>query len=117
MYTYAGTLSRVVDGDTLDIQVDLGFNVFHNQRFRLEGVNTPELRGASLEAGKAARQFVVDTLPTTKNSLFINCTGRDKYGRWVAQITFKNSDAVMNLSDLLVEHGHATYTNFLLETK
>ncbi|GAG20500.1 unnamed protein product, partial [marine sediment metagenome] len=45
MYTYRAKLDRVVDGDTVDLFVDLGFNICIKDRFRLLGIDTPELRG------------------------------------------------------------------------
>lgn len=53
-YVYAAKLERVVDGDTYELMVDLGCSVWHKLTVRLLGVNTPETKGATREAGLAA---------------------------------------------------------------
>lgn len=61
MYEYSATLVRVVDGDTLDAIIDLGFGVQVKKRIRLHGINAPESRTRDLEEkkrGKAATQYV-----------------------------------------------------------
>ena len=63
MYIYNAKLGRVVDGDTVDATVDLGFDTWKKVRIRLVGINTPESRTRDLEEkarGLAAKQFVVD---------------------------------------------------------
>ena len=63
MYTYNAKLDRVVDGDTVDATVDLGFDTWKFIRIRLVGINTPESRTRDLEEkvrGLAAKDFVVD---------------------------------------------------------
>ena len=63
-YVYAAKLERVVDGDTYELMVDLGCSVWHKLTVRLLGVNTPETKGATREAGLAAteeaRQWFAD---------------------------------------------------------
>jgi micrococcal nuclease len=53
-YIYQATLERVVDGDTVDIVIDLGFSTFRKERIRLYGVDAPEI---NTEAGKLAKGF------------------------------------------------------------
>ena len=74
MYTYKAKLLRIVDGDTVDAEIDLGFGVFMKQRIRLYGINTPESRTRDLEekerglAAKArlteilGKEFVIETI-------------------------------------------------------
>lgn len=86
MYEYKAAVLNVVDGDTLDMEVDLGFETLTRQRIRLLGINCPE---KNTEPGKAARKFVVDwvqahgpafTLTTLRDR-------REKYGRYLGTIT------------------------------
>ena len=73
MYEYKVRIVKVVDGDTVDVEIDLGFDVWlKNQRVRLYGIDTPESRTRDLEEkkyGKAATAYPVSythlTLPTT----------------------------------------------------
>ena len=66
MYTYKAKLVRVIDGDTIDAEIDLGFNVLIRQRIRLYGIDTPEARTRDLvekEKGLAAKQRLTEILP------------------------------------------------------
>lgn len=67
MYEYNCTLRRVVDGDTIDVDVDLGFKVtLANERIRLQGINTPESRTRNLEEkalGLQAKARLKELLP------------------------------------------------------
>ena len=63
MYEYAATVERVVDGDTIDVTLDLGFSIQYQARIRLHGINTPESRTrdkAEKARGLAAKDYVVD---------------------------------------------------------
>ena len=65
MYYYKIELLRVVDGDTVDVRIDLGFNVWHKCRVRLMGINAPESRTRDKEEkkrGLAAKQWLIDRL-------------------------------------------------------
>lgn len=95
MYEYKATVKNVVDGDTLDLMVDVGFKIYTKQRIRLARVDTPE-RGQPGYA--AARDFVRDvalnkpvTLKTEKVS---------KWGYYLADVTLEDG---RNLSDTLVQ--------------
>ena len=52
MYEYNAVVDRVVDGDTIDVTIDLGFKVWKKMRVRMEGINTPESRTRDLEEKK-----------------------------------------------------------------
>lgn len=56
LYEYRADICRVVDGDTVDADIDLGFNVWlHNERLRFYGIDAPELKGSTRAAGLAAK--------------------------------------------------------------
>lgn len=89
-FWYGATVLKVIDGDTIDLMVDLGFSVHHKIRVRLYGVNTPESRTKDLkekELGLKAKQFTQDWL-TTHKWVFVNTipNKNDKYGRVLARI-------------------------------
>lgn len=89
-YWYTGTVLGVVDGDTVDLMVDLGFSVHHKIRVRLYGVNTPESRtkdAAEKEMGLKAKEFTKDWL-TNHKVVFIKTIvdKNEKYGRVLAEI-------------------------------
>lgn len=105
MYQYAATIERVVDADTLDVAIDLGFDVAIRQRLRLDGVDAPELRTA---AGKVAREWVVELVKQAAGKC-VAVTRKDrqeKYGRYLAAVTLAGNDKT--LTELLLAAGHGT---------
>lgn len=114
MYEYKAKITRVVDGDTIDAEVDLGFGVSFRERFRLARVNTPETYGVKKDseeyaAGMKAKQAVI-ALVETYDEVVIQ-TSKDKkgkYGRYIAEVLFLDgSEPALNLSDYLLEEGLA----------
>lgn len=116
MYEYQATLERVVDGDTFDLNVDLGLRVHTRARVRLMGVDTPETYGVprgseEWQRGDAARRFVQAWFARCGATLRVR-THRDrtgKYGRWLVEI--ENPVTGEKLTEQLVESGHATRVN------
>lgn len=96
IWHYRARPTRVVDGDTIDMLVDLGFNVHTRQRIRLMGVDTHEIYGVSHDSeeyqrGMTEKQFVEDWLPEADDGewpVFVKTyegeTG--KYGRYLGEI-------------------------------
>lgn len=104
MYEYKGKLMHVVDGDTVDILVDLGFNLLHKIRVRLDGVNTPESRTKDIrekEEGLKAKEFTKNFLEGNPISISTMKTG--KYGRYLARLKVNGVD----LANSLIEAGLA----------
>ena len=81
-YTYSASVIRWVDGDTVDLRVDVGFYIFHESRFRLLGINTPE-RG---EEGWAEATLYAGSLAPQGSPVVIRTTKADKYGRFLADV-------------------------------
>jgi micrococcal nuclease len=132
-FWYGATLNKVIDGDTIELMVDLGFNVHHKIRVRLYGVNTPESRTKDLAEkamGLKAKQFTQEWL-TNHKWVFVNTIPdkNDKYGRVLARI-FSSDDinnpttACLNIdiieSGLAREYygvGDKTWDEYKKETK
>ena len=107
MYTYNIELLRVVDGDTIDAKIDLGFNVSVKKRVRFLGVNAPESRTRDLEEkarGLAAKDRVKQLLEGS-NRIQLESHGVGKYGRCLGELFVKDHDTSVN--ELLKENGHA----------
>ena len=108
MYTYNATVTKVVDGDTIDALVDLGFDTWKQVRIRLNGMNSPESRTRDLEEkarGLAAKARLKEILKENKNKFILVSYGVGKYGRCLGEIFLnQNSDSVNNL---LISEGHA----------
>ena len=107
MYEYRAIIRRVVDGDTVDITLDLGFDILYNNRIRLLGIDTPESRTRDLEEkklGLAAKERVRELCPVG-STVTVKTTkdGRGKFGRILGEIYVGD----VNVNKLLVEEGHA----------
>ena len=107
MYIYNAKCLRVVDGDTVDAQIDLGFDTHKIIRIRLVGINAPESRTRDLEEkerGLAAKARVKQILKDNINEFILHSQGVGKYGRCLGEIYIGDS----NLNDQLIQEGHAT---------
>ena len=106
MYEYNVTLDRIVDGDTIDVNVDLGFTVWRaKQRVRLYGLDTWESRTRNLEVkakGLLAKAFTKQMVSEAAEIILIS-HGKGKYGRILGEVI---CDGV-SLNDALIENGHA----------
>ena len=83
MYTYKAQVGRVIDGDTVVLEIDLGFNIFHVMSCRLLGVNAPELNAKDEETkfyAVKSKEFLMSLLPVGK-IVTIESKKLDKYGR------------------------------------
>ena len=111
MYTYKIDVLRVIDGDTIDANIDLGFDVSVKKRIRFMGINTPESRTRDLEEkkrGLAAKARVCELLDTATEVQLIS-HGVGKFGRCLGEIDFSCPDGLTmkNLNKQLIEEGHA----------
>ena len=99
MYEYKAKLMRVVDGDTIDAEIDLGFNIFIKERIRFAGIDTPESRTRNKHEkswGMAAKSRVIDLL-NGDNSEFVLTTKiqkKGKFGRILGSIVLNDGTEV-----------------------
>ncbi len=108
MYKYKAKLLRVVDGDTADVMIDLGFDTWVKARLRFKGVDTWEKRTrdkAEKIKGLAATAFTATYLELNDGNFTIQSYGKGKYGRVLAEIFIDGEDKSLN--QLLIENGHA----------
>ena len=114
MYEYKATIKRWVDGDTVDVDVDLGFDVLlSNQRVRLYGVNTPETRTRDLAEkarGLAAKEYVNQLAPEGSTVILqtYKYDAKGKFGRILGSIIVDLGNGTYNVNEMLVNEGHAT---------
>ena len=108
-YEYVAKLDRVVDGDTCDAMIDLGFNTWVKKRIRFMGVDTWESRTRDLEEkkkGLAAKAYTKDILENSDEGKFaLSYHGVGKYGRVLGELFVKGQ--TKSLNELLIENGHA----------
>lgn len=112
MYNYNAKIVRWVDGDTVIVDIDLGFSVTVQERVRLARINAPELnsktpyqvrlaKSARAKAKKFAPEGSQVVLSTSKNNI-------DRYARYIGEISFNNQ----NISDYLIQIGVADEVKF-----
>lgn len=106
-YSYNAKLVRIIDGDTMEFEVDLGFSIYSRHHVRLAGVNAPELKTA---AGRDAAVYTkewFDTNHAWDNTLLTTIKGLEfeKYGRYLAFVHSAITGAQLNTD--IVESGHA----------
>jgi len=112
MYEYRTKVSRVVDGDTVDVDIDLGFSVWlRKERVRLLGIDTPESRTRDKEEkkyGLAAKEFLKKALGTSP-ILKTTKDGKGKFGRILGEFIVEVEDNRININQLLVDNYHAVH--------
>lgn len=109
MYTYKITVDRVVDGDTIDANIDLGFDVSVKKRIRFMGVNAPESRTRDAEEkvkGLAAKERVKSLLEDAE-TITVKSHGVGKFGRCLGELILTQGEEEINLNELLISEGHA----------
>ena len=108
-HNYSAKLVRVVDGDTCDAMIDLGFDTWVKKRIRFYGVDTWESRTRNKEEkvkGLAAKAYVKDLLENSDGGKFVlKSYGVGKYGRVLGELFVKGNEQSVN--ELLKENGHA----------
>ncbi|MER5649711.1 thermonuclease family protein [Streptosporangium sp. NPDC002524] len=104
LYVYPATVAKVVDGDTLDLLVDVGFGITTKGRFRLSAVWAPEL---GTPEGEAARDFTQAWVEQQAGRVLVRTfkDRRERYGRYLARV-FTEPGA--DLGAALIDAGHAT---------
>ena len=112
MFEYEAECLRVVDGDTIDCRIDLGFDVWVKKRIRFYGINTPESRTRDLEEKKrgiAAKARVVYLLRTNEGRFVLKSHGVGKYGRVLGELFVDvGEEDLLNVKDVLIREGHGT---------
>ncbi len=110
-YLYGATVENIIDGDTMDLRIDLGFHTDRRGRFRLADINCPELPSAE---ARAARDFVFNRLSTAQ-TIVVKTQRTDLHGRYVAHVFYSATKVAIDtcfkegtyLNAELVEAGHA----------
>ena len=103
------TVVRVVDGDTVYGDVDLGFNVGNKKmEFRLAKINTPEIKGTTREAGLTSKQYVEDKIMGKEVIIVTKKDTKEKYGRYLAEVFYKDETGnYISMNEELIQKGLA----------
>lgn len=109
MYTYKAKVSRVIDGDTVDATIDLGFDITVHKRIRLAGINTPESRTRDLEEKKRGLASKARLEELLKGGEFVVASEKvGKFGRVLGTLTvYPDDNLPININETLVKEGYA----------
>ena len=116
MYEYKCKLIKVVDGDTVDAMIDLGFNTWVKKRIRLHGIDCPEVRTRNKiekAKGMAAKYKLEEILDESSGCFNLVSHGVGKYGRCIGEIRGANKSVHgLTINETLVKEGHAKKSNW-----
>jgi len=113
-YIYRGKLERVVDGDTIDALIDVGFDIWIKKRIRYSGIDTWESRtrdlaekAKGLEAKARNKELLMEV--SSKSGYFrLKSHGVGKYGRILGEIFIEDAEGKQyNINETLISEGHA----------
>lgn len=104
-YIYQSRLINVVDGDTCDVLIDLGFNVYIKERIRLSFIDTMELNSKIKEERELALKAKDFFYQYVSKDFVLKCHGKDKYGRYIGELFFPETELTIN--QLLLDSGLA----------
>lgn len=102
LYTYRAVCVNVVDGDTVDLVIDKGFNDTTKRRIRLLGIDTPE-RG---QTGFQEATDFVESLILEKNC-YLQSYKSGSFGRWLGEIFYEEDGEILSLNQALLDYGYA----------
>ena len=113
-YIYRGKLERVVDGDTIDALIDVGFDIWIKKRIRYSGIDTWESRTRNLEEkakgleAKARNKELLMEVSSKPGYFRLKSFGVGKYGRVLGEIYIEDKEGKQyNINKTLIEEGHA----------
>ena len=116
---YRCTLDRVIDGDTIDVCIDLGFDVMTRKRCRLLGIGTPESRttdkeekGYGHQSKKKLREWCLKAIESDKDDIHLELRCKkgktsDKYGRVLAEVWVIDGETETNINEWLCDNHYA----------
>ena len=114
MYEYKAVITNVVDGDTFDMDIDLGFHIHIHERVRLLDVDTPEKFGKEKELGLIVKEFAERTLLNKeviiKSEKADIAADTDSFGRWLVNVSYKETDICYVYNFLGINKKHNTYS-------
>lgn len=102
MYLYEARVEKIVDGDTIEFSVDLGFHIYFREQMRIAHYAAPEIDGIELPLGMIAKQALEKLLPIG-TVVTIRSHKTEKFGRWLADVIWEGGGS---LSDLLIKQGY-----------
>ena len=114
MYEYKAVITNVVDGDTFDMDIDLGFNIHIHERVRLLDIDTPEKFGEEKKLGLIMKQYAEDKFlgkeVIIKSEKIDSAANTDSFGRWLVSVIVNNKSISDIYNSLGVNKKYDTYS-------
>lgn len=112
-YTYRAEVVRVIDGDTIDVKIDVGFDCHIYKRLRFLGVDTWETRGEEREKGLVAKAYTQAFLETAdKIYIQTEMDAKGKYGRVLSWVWKDTANGPICLNERLLAEGHGQVPSY-----
>ena len=114
LYQYKALVTKVYDGDTITVEVDLGFKTYvMGEKIRLNRINTPEVRGDSREEGLKSRDYLRTVILNKEILLETVRDKKGKYGRYLGEVFYKQENGEwLNMNNDLVNKGFAEFKEY-----
>jgi len=114
LYQYKAFVTKVYDGDTITVEIDLGFKTLvKGEKIRLRRINAPEVRGDQREAGLKSRDYLRVIILNKEIILETIKDKKGKYGRYLGEVFHKQKDGEwLNINNKLVEEGFAEFKEY-----
>lgn len=113
MFQYKATITNIVDGDTFDMDIDLGFNIHIHERVRLLDVDTPEKFGAEKDLGLMVKQYAINNFLNKeviiKSEKADVAANTDSFGRWLVRVNIDGKDICDIYNSLGINKKHSNY--------
>lgn len=113
MYEYKAIITNVVDGDTFDMDIDLGFNIHIHERVRLLDVDTPEKFGEEKVLGLIVKQYAINNFlgkeAIIKSEKADVAADTDSFGRWLVRVNVDDCDICSLYNSLGVNKKSSSY--------
>ena len=118
MFQYKATITDIIDGDTFDMDIDLGFHIHIHERVRLLGIDTPEKFGAEKELGLIVKQYAINNFlgkeVIIRSEKVDTAAATDSFGRWLVMVNIDGEDIRDIYNAMGVNKKHTTYNEALV---
>ena len=99
---YSSKVLKVIDGDTLKVQIDLGFEIFCVTNIRLGRIDAPEIKGPERPQGLISKAELTEFIDDQE--ILIQSTEKGKYGRYIAEVWIQKGETWININNWLLEN-------------
>ena len=108
MYTYKAAVIAVTDGDTIVVDIDLGFGVWlRKQSIRMAKIDAPELKGSTIESANKSKEFLKSLILSKWVTIRTEKDSKEKYGRWLGTVLIEEDNNLIDINSKMVTEGHA----------